>query len=526
MNFFYKKLLFLLTTFLSFNIFAQEGFSPALDIVIKSESDKVHVDKVKALMDKLIAVKLSQNVYAGKLGLKDEKKSVINILEKKSVSIFNNIISLMYKCDKYIEFWQYRKQNLSFYLISNGKFTNILKARRDLLAEIEKKIEFFENKKIQYAIFVGNLYKIAEPFIEGVTVDVKENEINNFAKDFSKKIELVLPKDYSDSYFQDERKDLKSIMPDTKKQDMRKKYYLAGAGTIVVAVLLLRYRKVLSNFVSNFFSNQIIKPIRSLRDWFLADNNSNAFLSMSPEQMLIDLEAQKSVLKGKVADLAKELDPKINKVTLDSIMEQAKSAGVEEIVAKCIKKGRGAASSVVKSKTKPGWIEWLFFGNKVSEILGMSAKGKLLETEIKVLLSRLLVTKLLIEGKDIVDSNKITIVLASLMPMVIAGLGVYTVASKSYELYHGIPKKRKDIDSMMLKISGIIHRNIGKSCFDAQDQGFLCYFVNRFRRSLDVVSTNIRSNISTDLSYIASSQNHMDEKMQILQSLKIMLYIK
>ncbi|EKD23341.1 MAG: hypothetical protein ACD_82C00110G0002 [uncultured bacterium] len=171
-------------------------------------------------------------------------------------------------------------------------------------------------------------------------------------------------------------------------------------------------------------------------------------------------------------------------------------------------------------------MEWLFFGDKVSEVLGMSAKGKLLETEIKVLLSRFIVTKLLADAKDGIDSNKITMILGSMMPITLTCFGVYKIFSKSYELYRGIPKKKKDIDDMMLKISAIINKNISKKCFNAQDQGFLCYYVNRCKKSLDVVAEHLRPNILADLSYISSSLNLMYEKMQILQSLKIMLYVK
>lgn len=455
-----------------------------------------------------------------------DTKSLIRIVERKSISIFNNIINLMYKCDKYEDFWNYRKKNLSLYMLSSGKIVNILKARRDVLTLIDKKLEFFENKKKEYAIFAGNLYKLAEVFIDGSNLDIKEGDINNFLNEFTKKIDSILPKNYSESYFIDERKELKKNMPDNKKEELRKKYYLAGAGTILALVLVIKYRKVLGNFVVNLWSNQIVKPIRSLRDWFLLDTSKDDFLSLSQEEMLVDLEAQKGVIKDKIIDLAIELDPKVNKATLGMIMKKAKEAGVEGIVAKCIKKGRGNETRVIQAKTKPGWIEWLFFGDKVSEVLGMSAKGKLLETEIKVLLSRLVVTKLLADAKDGIDSNKITMILGSMMPIVLTSFGVYKIFSKSYELYRGIPKKKKDIDDMMLKISAIINKNISRKSFNAQDQGFLCYYVHRCKKSLDVVAEHLRPNILADLSYISSSLNLMYEKMQILQSLKIMLYVK
>lgn len=457
----------------------------------------------------------------------NDSKSLLSIVRAKSIYLYNSIISLMFKCDKYIEFWQYRKKNIGLYLLSNGSISNIFKAKRDLIEDIDKKIRFFEEKKKEYSIFAGKVYKISEIFIEGSKPDLKDDQINSYVQSFTKQIDDILPENYTQDYFMLEKKELKKFMSDDKTARLRKKYYIAGASTIVLLTLMIVYRKTLTNFAINFWSNNIVKPFSALKEWFLIDSREDKFLSLSPKELQDDLEAQKDIISGKVEDFAKELNPKIKKDALDKLLLQAKEIGVEGIVAKCIKKARVAsASDIIKTETKPGWIEWMIIGNKLNKSLGMSPKAKLIEVEIKVLMSRLLATKILVDAKDMIDSNRLTMVAASFLPMALTGFGVYKAYRIGSDFYNGVPKKKKDVDEMVLRIGEIINKNICNAQLDYSDQGFLCYYVAKFRKSLDVVSQKVRATIAKDLSHITSSINSPEKKFQILQGMKVMLYVK
>ena len=70
----------------------------------------------RAKQNKPEQVGAEMHAQVGNLEHEEDSKSLISIIERKSVSHFNNVINLMCKCDKYIEFWQYRKKNLSLYV--------------------------------------------------------------------------------------------------------------------------------------------------------------------------------------------------------------------------------------------------------------------------------------------------------------------------------------------------------------------------------------------------------------------------
>ena len=59
-------------------------------------------------------------------------------------------------------------------------------------------IKFFESKKHEYAVFAGSVYKIAEVFIEGGVPDLKDDQINGFVQEFTKKIDAHIGKDLVD----------------------------------------------------------------------------------------------------------------------------------------------------------------------------------------------------------------------------------------------------------------------------------------------------------------------------------------
>ncbi|MFC1842167.1 hypothetical protein ACFLYU_00735 [Candidatus Dependentiae bacterium] len=471
---------------------------------------------------------LQKEITKETMGVINSKASK-HVVERKSLMLFNNLIYLMYKCDKYIGILRYRKTNANLYLLSKGQVATIFKARRDLIKEIGEKIAFFEKKKSGYAFFIGKLYKLAEPFIEGGFRGLSDQESNSLVDEFIKHIEIILPENYSDEYFNNEAKELKKLMVINKKREKIKKYVLLSIVAVISLAVLYRYRKSICNLFKNFFDNQIVKPLRNLRDWLFTSYEEDDLMNMTPEEILRDLEAQKKVVKEKVKDLVVNLDPRvvdpeIGKKSLDGIIEQAKLEGLEGFVAKCIRKAKTMPSKARIKKAKPGWIEWFLFGNKLNKIFGMPPKEKVLEIEIKGLLTRIAATKLLVEAKDGIDSNKLTLILGSFLPLTLASYSFYNLYSRVHNWYYEIPKKKKEINEIMFKLNDIINRNIGSDVISAEDQGFLCYLTNKFKWCLAVVPENVRSSIAKDLSYISSCANYIDKKLQILQSMKIMLY--
>jgi len=459
------------------------------------------------------------------VGVYDEtNKANRYAVERKSIMIFKNLLYLMEKCDEYIELWSYRKDNVHLYLLSKVEIATFVKARRDVVKEIEAKIEFFDKKKCDYAEFLGKLYELAEPFIRRSYCLLSQQESNDLISQFVQHIDQVLPVHYSDSYFNDELKEINKVAPQCYPKSKFKRYALGAFGAIVTIILLYYCRKKIYNLSRNFLTNQVYKPLRNLHNCLFRSSDDYDFLDMSVEEMLRDLEAQKEVLRSKIKDLVKAIDPQVEREFLDGLIEQAKSGGLEAFVAKCIKKAKDSPVSESLKESKPGWIEWFLLGSRVRDALGMSPREKLLELEIKGLLSRLVATQLLVEAKDAIDSNKLNMILGSLLPAVLATVGSYKLLYKVYAWYKEIPKKKRMIHAFMFHISDIINRNIDKQKMGYQDQGHICYLTHRFQDCLSVVPDAIKKSFERDLYYISSCKNPVDKKMQILQSMKIMLY--
>jgi len=452
------------------------------------------------------------------------QKNSRHFVERKSLMLFNNLIYLMSKCDKYIDAWQFRKKNLNFYLVSKGDFFKIVKARRDLVREIESRIDYFDKKKMIYAAFIGKLYNLAEPFIESTFLKLGDEEVNLYVERFIKEVGFILPDTFSDDYFNDELQELKKFAPQHHKNDKILAYGLGVGASLVVATLLVAYRKSLYNLGKNFLVNQVYKPLRNLKNCLFSDASEYDLLDMSAQELLQDIEAQKNILKDKIKAFILESDPEVSPEALESILQEAKKEGFESFVTQCIQKASQGVHNQ-KNTSKQGWLEWLFIGNRLRNIFGMPLREKFLEIEIKALLSRLAATKLLYEAKDGIDSNKLTMVLGSLLPVSLVGYGCYKLYQKLYGAYYGIPKKKRDINEIIFKMSDIVNRNMGNKTMSEDDQGLLCYLAHRFKLCLSVVAENIRESFEKDLSYISSVRlADVNKKLQILQSMKIMLY--
>jgi len=454
-----------------------------------------------------------------------QEKNRRHFVERKSLMLFSNLLYLMDECDEYRDAWHFRKKNINLYLVSKGEILEIVKARRDLIREIEKKIEFFDNKKIEYAHFMGKLYKLAEPFIESSFLKLKKEEIAVHIENFIEKINDILPEDFSDNYFNDQLQELKKVAPQSDKHNKVKKYALGICTSFIALVLLVKYRKSVYNLFRNFFVNQLFKPLRNLKNCLFAGVADNDLLDMSVEEILQNLEVQKDALQNKIKQFILLADPQVSEDALHDIVEQAKKEGFESFVVRCIRVAQENPGSK-KTGSKPGWIEWFLIGNRFKEIFGMPPKEKLLELEIKGLLSRLAATKLLYDAKDGIDSNKLTIILGSMLPVCLATYGCYNLYNKIHGWYYGISKKKKDVNEIIFKMSDIINRNMGNTSaqLPEEDQGLLCYLAHRFKLCLIVVPETIRSSFEKNLFYISSGTTNANEKLQILQSMKIMLY--
>ena len=384
----------------------------------------------------------SKLVYSG---AKLEQLSVFKAnryaIECKSIMLFKNFLHLMKKCDEYIELWNYRKKNINLYLLSKVAIGKLVKARRDVVKEIEAKIAFFENKKHEYAKVLGALYVLAEHFIEGSCRLLSKEENEQLVNQFVEHIDQFLPGNYSDSYFNDELKEIKKTAPEYYPKNKCKRYVLSAGVTIMAMGLVCYCRKSIYNLFRNFLTNQVYKPLRNLHNCLFRSADDYDFLDMSVEEMLNDLEAQKDVLKNKIKDLVMAADPQVECEFLDGLIDQAKVGGLENFVAKCIQKARKSPVREGLKESKPGWLEWFFIGNRIRDVFGMSPREKLLEVEIKGLLSRLAATKMLVDVKDGIDSNKLTMIFGSLLPVVLTTFGGYKLSHKIYGWYSGIAKE-------------------------------------------------------------------------------------
>jgi len=447
-------------------------------------------------------------------------KTNVGAIEQRVKKFFDDLTHLMRKCDQFIAYWRKCEKNVDVYMISHFKLKNWKNERRDTLMHIRANIKFLEGKKREYATPLGKLYKVAEPFIDETfkTYDAQEQE--RILHELSENINDLV----DDSLYQEQMKHIKKFGPPDNSRKKKMLYYAGAVGGVIASGILLYYRKSVVNLVKNFFMNQIIKPLRSLKNCLFGSHKEDAFLRLSVDDLLKDLEAQKYVLKEKIKDLVVQADPDVGREALDGIIEQAKKEGLEHFVARCIKK----ASEVPKKrkKTKQGWIEWFVLGDKISKILGMDPQDKVLELEIKALLTRLSATKMMVDAKDALDSNKLTLVMGSCLPAVVAISAVYAACKRVYNRVNGVYRKKEEINQIICHINEIINRNISRNNnhLSYEDQGFLCFYACRFKRCLSVVSEAMRSSFEKDITYISSSLNSINKKLQILQSMKIMLY--
>jgi len=442
----------------------------------------------------------------------------VSVVEKRVKKFFNELARLMGRCDRYIAYWHACEKNINVYMISQLRFKNWKNERRDTLMKIRANIKFLDGKKNDYALLLGKLYKAAEPFIEDTWPRFDKQEQEVILQKLAQNINDLV----SDTLYQEQIEFIKKFGPPDNSRKKKILYCAGAAGAIVAAGLLVYYRKPVCNVVRKFFVNQIIKPLKSLKNHLFGSHKKDAFLRVDADEMFKDLEAQKYVVKEKIKDLVVRADPDVSREALDGIIEQAKQEGLERFVSRCVRKAAVLPKS--KKKVKQGWIEWLVFGDKISKILGMDPQDKVLELEIKALLTRLSATKMMLDAKNALDSNKLTLVMGSSLPAVTATYSIYAACKRVYNRVTGVYRKKKEINRIICQINEIINRNIRDDHLSVKDQGFLCFLASRFKRCLSVVPEAMRSSFEKDISYISSCLNSIDKKLQILQSMKIMLY--
>ena len=439
-------------------------------------------------------------------------------IEQRVRQFFNELVHLMRKCDHYIAYWCGCEKNIGIYMIGNLNIKNWKNERRDTLMKIKANIAFLRGKKREYALLLGKLYNAAESFIEEKfkMLSLQEQEA------LLDKLALQIDDLVSDSIYQKQMEYLRSFGPPDRKRKRQIVKYAGIFGALIAAGLLVYYRKPVFNFLERFFKNHIVRPLVHLKNCVFGSASKHRLTGLSVDDLARDLDAQTHVVTEKFKDLVTQVDPDVSREALDAIIEQAKDDGLEHFIGRCMR--IVAELPHGKRPTTRGWIEWLFLGDRVNRIFGMDPQSKLLELEIKALLSRLSATKMMLDAKEALDSNKLTLVMASGIPAVIALCSAYAIYKKVYNRVTGVYRKRQEINRVICQINEIINRNINNDHLSDVDQGFLCFFASRFKRCLPVVPVAMRSSFEKDITYISSSSNSIDKKLQILQSMKIMLY--
>ena len=391
------------------------------------------------------------------------------------------LLQEMETCDQYLAYWNYQKKHIYLYLIGKGTLRIWGEDKSDALYQIEQKIVLIEDVKKRYAALLG-LYKKGHRV--GADLDV-ENDLLYRVKP---------PSDFDRNFLQ---------------------YSLVAIGAVIGACLVYKHRDFLNKSVHTLYKNNIKRPWNSLKNYLLDKKESGIDVDK-------DIIGQRKALKYKIQDIARELRPDLNDEALERISEHARKQGFEDFLADFINNYAqwGKKSKDVTIERKESWFGWIF---SLKKLFGMSPKAKILELEVKGLITRLKATQLLVEANDIVNKNKLNLILLTMSPNAIVSFLIYAACQKVRSMYKNanLAKNKRKINNLLLQINEIITKNIGSNSLSDENQGFLCYYNHQL---LQVLPEYIRVYFETMLSEFESSSNTVDQKLKIFQSINFALH--
>lgn len=421
--------------------------------------------------------------------------------------LFDVLIDMMRLCDDYLDFWQGKSNSMKLRLWLNNDTQGF--------EDIDKKILLLQEKKIGYAQSLGKLFRVAEPFIQdeqlsGIKDQKNIDKLQVEARGVICKIIAELSfKNYKDN-------EIESLQFSKPPRDFRYrilKYSFATVGTIAGCVILYKQRRAIRDYIAKFWKENIVAPCKNINSYFR--NQSLIPIDIAPDEC----EAQREIIKDKIKDLVLDIDPNVKKDILGGVIEHASKTGLERFVHHCVKKAVEIQEKNPK-KYKKSWLQW-FLGGR---LFNVSPKTKILELEIKGLITRLKVTEILIDAKNTIDDNRLTIILASLAPVAIVGYLSYKIRRGAHRWSYDYYRNKKQIETTLLKIGELLICNLDKGILSCEDQGFLCYYLQKLRNSISAVDKKKIDSFERFIKVLESCSNTIDKKFKTLQYVNFMLY--
>jgi len=440
------------------------------------------------------------------------------IVAQRSRELYYVLLDLIYLCDDYIDYWQEQNKNITVYLIKKGKlrFREWGDNKDAATQEIAKKIYDLEIKKRGYAKLLGKLQFVAEDVIKNGTL--VKGRVKALEKDVFVVIDDILSGKTIHVF---RKKEVKSISllkaPSNFKRNIVK--YMVGLAAVAAAIWgVYVNRSCVADFCRYFYEDRLVYPFKQLKNYFLC-NEDDAFWGESVEDFEKSVIDQREILKDKIKDFVQFVSPRTKKNALDDMIEQAKEMGIEGFVHSCLQNASIFNSEEAKNGKK-GWLEWVI-GDR---LFGMSPKAKFMEVEIKSLLSRLAATQMMLDAKRELKGNKLLLVLASFAPTAAIAYGGGSLLSKVNQFFLSVYQKKRKLKKFIFKISEILIKNVGREKLSEEDQGLICYFTKRLRHCSLVVNKSFRSSFEGDTHLLGSSVNSVEQKLQVLQYMRILLY--
>jgi len=384
-------------------------------------------------------------------------------------------------CDAYLSYWNYQKKHINLYLIANGNYRIWGQSRLDALYDIEQKLALISELKKRYISLFG-LHK------KGHTVETDFDKVDDPLLD------VRPPTDFDRNFW---------------------KYSLAGIAGVIGACLVYKHRAFLTKSIHTLYKNNIKRPWNSLKNYLLDKDPSVTHTDK-------DIIGQRKALQYKIQDIAKELRPDLATEALERIADHAKRQGFEDFLADFVHNHAhwGINSPNIPLKRKVSWVQLL---SPLRKIFGMSPRAKLLELEIKGLISRFKATQMLVDAHDIVNKNKLNLILLTMIPNGVLGLAFYMAYQKMRAFFKKteLAKKKRKMKALLLQINEILTRNVGADSFSDEDYGFLCYYNYRLLRTLP---EHMGAYFATLVSELESLSNTIDQKLKIFQSINFALH--
>lgn len=439
------------------------------------------------------------------------------LFAEKTQNLFTVLLEMTDICDECLAYWISQQKNPNVYMINKGFFTLWGKQKKNVQDEMTQNIAWLEEKKNTYIGLLGKLYSVAHPYIEKDCFLIKRNI--SIRADISDVIAQIISNGSISSFYKKEVSDLEYLRPPSHFKKYAFHYGVGSALITLGAFLLYKNKNFLQTCAVTFYKNNLENPLKSLQIYSKGENNNIDPFAHMGDVSEKDIEAQRIALLRKFKTFIKEVRPGENQEVLDGILEHARSECMEKVVVDLV-----AQSDLSNIRLeKRGWFEWLF-GGCLHNFLGMPPKAKLLEVEIKGLISRLHATKMLLDAKNLMEDNRLLLILVTLVPTILTTYFSFNIAKKIRAWISGDSQKEQQLKYYISQINEVVNKNIGKDTLSCEDQGLLCYYAHKLCSLSSIVPVSLQNSLEILALSLRSCSNSIDQKMQILQSLYFSLY--